>query len=365
MMHQHNFQRWLWVFFSMAVLVQCASFRLSPPPAFGTMSNTSFTASGTAAPTSLIQGQTLTITGTFTAKQALSNVNVDLEIRSTTHAKLLQKYYLGQSFAAGQTKTYTWTLVIPSTLAPATYNVVVAVFNSSWSTAYIWYEPATTFQVVSGGGGSGYFGTLPPGSTLPNDCASRVRPAAERRPENDAANHTIGITGVHVDGASAEFMSRLGSRIDGSFTGTTDEILQWGACKWGLDEDMQRARAVQESAWRQSQRGDSTTSASLCALLSKSAPCYQSYGLLQIKGTVHEGTYPTSQLSTPFNVDYALAWQRACFEGDFTWLGGTYRAGDLWGCVGAWFSGSWYDAGAQDYINQVKTHLLNRTWESY
>jgi autotransporter family porin len=170
---------------------------------------------------------------------------------------------------------------------------------------------------------------------------------------------------VHVDGASAEFMSRLGSRIDGSFTGTTDEILQWGACKWGLDEDMQRARAVQESAWRQSQRGDSTTSASLCALLSKSAPCYQSYGLLQIKGTVHEGTYPTSQLSTPFNVDYALAWQRACFEGDFTWLGGTYRAGDLWGCVGAWFSGSWYDAGAQDYINQVKTHLLNRTWESY
>ena len=25
-------------------------------------------------------------------------------------------------------------------------------------------------------------------------------------------------------------------RIDGKFTGTTDAILSWGSCKWGLDE---------------------------------------------------------------------------------------------------------------------------------
>jgi hypothetical protein len=225
---------------------------------------------------------------------------------------------------------------------------------------------ALVLLVVLGPGASyGYFATLPPGAALPNDCASRVPATAERRPENDVANHTIGITGVHVDGASAGFMSRLGHRVDGSFTGTTDEILQWGACKWGLDEDIQRARAVTESSWRQSQLGDYTTSASVCALIGKSAPCYQSYGLFQVKGTVHEGTYPTSELSTPFNVDYALAWQRACWEGDFTWLGGAYRAGDIWGCVGAWYSGGWYDAGAQGYINTVQTHLANRTWESY
>lgn len=149
-MHNRHFQKWLWVLFSMVVMFQFPSFSSSPTPAFGAMSNTSFTASGTASPTSLTQGQTLTITGTFTAKQALSNVNVDLEVRSTSQAKLLQRYYLGESFASGQTKTYTWQVVIPSTMAPATYNVVVAVFSANWGTAYIWYEPATTFQVLSG-----------------------------------------------------------------------------------------------------------------------------------------------------------------------------------------------------------------------
>jgi len=45
-------------------------------------------------------------------------------------------------------------------------------------------------------------------------------------------------------------------RIDGNFTGTTDEIIRWGACKWGFDEDIVRAVAVNESYWRQSQLGD-------------------------------------------------------------------------------------------------------------
>ena len=167
-MHERHCQRWLRVLFSMVLLVPFDSCSASPTPAFEAMSNTSFTASGTASPTSLTQGQTLTVTGTFTATQAVSNVNVDLEIRSTSYAKLLQKYYLGENFAAGQTKTYTWTVVIPSTLGPATYNVVAAVFNSPWSTAHVWNEPAATFQVVSGGGSSTeYFAALPPGSALP------------------------------------------------------------------------------------------------------------------------------------------------------------------------------------------------------
>ena len=149
-MRNRHFQRWLWVLFSMVLFLQFAAFSSSPTAAPSSMSNTYFTASGTASPTSLTRSQTLTITGTFSAKQALSNVNVDLEVRSTSHAKLLQKYYLGENFASGQTKTYTWNVVIPSTMAPTTYNVVVAVFSANWGTVYIWYEPATTFQVVSG-----------------------------------------------------------------------------------------------------------------------------------------------------------------------------------------------------------------------
>ena len=131
-----------------------------------------------------------------------------------------------------------------------------------------------------------------------------------------------------------------------------------------MDEDIQRARAAQESWWRQSTLGDYTKDSALCRSIGKSAPCYQSYGILQIKGTAgaHIHTYPVSEKSTSFNVDYGLAWQRACFEGDFTWLGNGYKAGDIWGCVGAWFSGRWYDRGAQAYISSVQHFVGEKPW---
>jgi Putative Ig domain len=282
--------------------------------------------------------------------------------------------------ASGGTPPYTWSAIsgqlptgltlsgggvisgIPS--ASGTFFFTVQVKDSAGSPQAATQSESIAVAAVSSSS-TAYFGTLPPGSTLPSDsdCSSRVRYSSwEPRPDNYTANHTTGITGVQINGASSSFNSKYAGRINGSFTGTTDEILQWGACKWGLDEDIQRARATQESWWHQSQLGDYTTSASLCSVIGKSAPCYQSYGLLQVKPTIHIGTWPYAQTSTPFNVDYALAWQRACFEGAFTWLGNGYGAGDIWGCVGAWFSGSWYDSGAQAYISSVKNHLANKQW---
>ena len=112
--------------------------------------------------------------------------------------------------------------------------------------------------------------------------------------------------------------------------------------------------------------GDVTDDGAACALLGLDAPCPQSYGLLQVKGTVHEGTHPASTRATAFGVDYAMAWLRACYEGSFTWLEAEgYRVGDEWGCVGAWFSGHWYDEGAERYIAEVRGHLEDRTWETY
>lgn len=210
------------------------------------------------------------------------------------------------------------------------------------------------------------FPTLPPGATLPSAsvCAAKVKHSGvEPRPQNAAANQTKGRPGADIDGADADFNGRYAARIDGNFAGTTDEIIRWGACKWGFSEDITRARAIQESYWNQSQLGDKTDSAVACATISQSAPCWQSYGILQVKGTVHENTYPTAKDSTAYNVDYALAWLRACYEGAFGhWMGNGYGAGDEWGCVGAWYSGNWYDSGAEDYIEGVKRHLADRIW---
>ena len=222
-------------------------------------------------------------------------------------------------------------------------------------------EPATKPSL------SGQFRTLPPGSRLPSaaDCAAAVRRSAwEPRPQNDVANQTKGSSGAQIDGANASFNVRYASRVDGDFVGTTDEIIQWGACKWGFDEELTRARAIQESYWKQSQLGDKTDSRAACATIGQTAPCWQSYGLLQVKGTVHEETYPLAKDSTAYNVDYALAWLRACYEGAFDhWLENGYAAGDEWGCVGAWYSGNWYDGGARHYIEGVRQHLAQREWK--
>lgn len=205
------------------------------------------------------------------------------------------------------------------------------------------------------------FTTLPPGSALPSSqqCAQEVRRSSwEPRPENYTANHTTGVPAGFpgIDGATPEGNKLLSSRIDGNFTGTTDEIIQWGACKWGFDEDIVRAVAAQESWWRQSTLGD------------WDGTQYESYGLLQVRKTAHTGTYPLSQQSTPFNVDFALAWRRACYEGYFTWIPSSAK-GDEWGCIGLWYSGKWYDgdantpySGANWYIAKVKQYLADKPW---
>lgn len=210
------------------------------------------------------------------------------------------------------------------------------------------------------------FHQLAPGAALPaaTRCADRALAAerrwGEQRPDNrDEDRRTgAGSFGGHVDGVQGSDRPRYGARVRGdsrttagSALTTTREILSWGACKWGLSSDITFARAVVESGWHMSTVEDAG----------------QSYGILQIKRTVHLTTYPMSAERTPFSVDYALAWQRACVDGDFTWLGSDYRASTgarrTWGCVGAWFSGAWFDAGSTAYQGRVRHELAARRWE--
>ena len=104
-----------------------------------------------------------------------------------------------------------------------------------------------------------HFYTLPPGSTLPSGtaCTSAVRrnPNFEPRPDNYTANHTVptdDLTLMRTTTQNGGAAPHSFDRVDGNFTGTTDEILQWGACKWGFDEDLVRAMAADETWWHQS-----------------------------------------------------------------------------------------------------------------
>lgn len=83
---------------------------------------------------------------------------------------------------------------------------------------------------------------------------------------------------------------------------------------------------------------------------------------------------PDCQLHPAVAVDYVLALHRACFEGAIDYLKTCapspgypiYPNGTIdemnWGCVGQWYSGSWYDQAAITYIADVKANLANRLW---
>ena len=242
----------------------------------------------------------------------------------------------------------------------------------------------------------GYFGTDPSrdcvdraeaSCTLPNalpraasTCStSIIRSSWEPRPDNYASNHTVGdgsyVWGpASIDAYWAAWAAKV-PLVQGQFTGTTTEMFSWAACRWGIDEDLLRAVAVIESTWHQSTWGDR------CA---GNDATIGSFSVMQIKnkncdGSLLWGGMPDVQLSTALAVDFYAARLRACYNGDFydggSWLYGGQTVRQiaaargwpyvLWGCVGSWFSGSWYDSGAVGYINNVQTALAQRVWLGY
>lgn len=267
-----------------------------------------------------------------------------------------------------------------------TGNVVVRATTPSRSAAST-YSVTSVLGLDSPPPAGGYQELQPPGSwaSLPNDAqAARMvrRSAWEPRPQNAKANTTrpSGLALGRHGGVAPVWNDWLLPRVTGDFTGTTDEIVQWSAAKWGLPDDLLRAQMISESFWFQGLLdaddqpvpnrgyGDYTSDQSRCAP-GYTAPCPLSFGALQIKhATYHPGTFPHSRDSTAFNLDYAGALLRGCYEGWESWLssaGGQptgYAAGDIYGCVGRWYAGKWYNDAASSYITSVKKHLAARPW---
>ena len=235
----------------------------------------------------------------------------------------------------------------------------------------------------------GYFQLLGAGhfASLPNDgqAAAMVhRSTWEPRPENTPANQTV-PRGFNTAGYSGmKNHGQLFGRVTGNFTGTTDEIIQWAAAKWGLPDDVIRAEAVFESFWYQGLKqedgspidgrgyGDFGDCGGSPTPSGYRSPGPASFGLMQVKWCAmkdpsaagYDG-WPWTERSTSYNLDLYGAILRGCIEGWDSWLGNGYHAGDLWGCIGRWFAGQWYSASAQRYINLVKANLVKKPWRSW
>jgi autotransporter family porin len=208
-----------------------------------------------------------------------------------------------------------------------------------------------------------------------------LNPGFEPRPQNYPANTSVPSAGELALMGSLSFLDSHGnyllSNVTGDYKGTTDEIVQWASYKWGFDPDIVRATTVTETHWYQYDIGDITNGVSL--------------GILQIKSRDYAGTcnpvslkgYNTGYVTDPsclsynytgFAADYKLAYQRACIDGSIGYLYSqtptagypTYAnaTGDqrLWGCIGNWYSGNWYDSEAISYIEDVKNNLAAKPW---
>ena len=216
-------------------------------------------------------------------------------------------------------------------------------------------------------GARGYCETRPVGSPPLSDAEAAARALLhpiEATPGNETYNRRVPtpeeISAFRSEADKAGWGDEpYNPYVTGNFVGTTDEIFSWAACKWGIDEDTIRAVAVQESEWRQTMLGDWHSCLS----------DYQSRGIMQVKAKYPAcphgwyGTVSLNEQSTPFNVDYYASRLRWCYDGKINWRG-DYPPGDLWGCVGWWYSGGWHDAGAEDYNAKVKAHLANRAWST-
>lgn len=224
-----------------------------------------------------------------------------------------------------------------------------------------------------------YFHTLPPGAKLPSgaECAREIHASegTETRPVNAQFNRTVGqhVQPSFFPSGDSPQVAELAPLITGEFTGTTQQILQWAACKWGIDQDVVFAQAAVESWWQQSELGDWTTNANLCppgygiGADGNPGECPQSYGILQNRYSTEKSAWPGIGDSTAMNADATYAIWRSCYDGYEIWLnnaaeGQPYHAGDLWGCVGRWFTGNWYTPEADTYIDLIKKFISERIW---
>ncbi|HJU28392.1 MAG TPA: Ig-like domain-containing protein [Candidatus Binataceae bacterium] len=297
-------------------------------------------------------------------------------------------FYLDATFVAAAPSSNPSASVDTTITVDGSHSISVRAYDASGNQLG---SDSASIMVANGDSGvpgarAGYYSTLPPHANLPSasECAGAVlaQPSSEAIAQNAGFNQTTPtsseLAGFHQqplwndEAPASDF-----NNVDGDFVGTTDQIIRWASCKWGLDENAMRAEAWSETFWLQSTTADRQTNPSLCQTPDwngwDGSECWQSYGIFQLK-VLDFNIWPEARDSTAFNADFRGAYLRACMNGDIAYMNrrtpnagypdysGANTGQMFWGCMGEWASGGWYDVGAIDYITAVKAIMAAAPW---
>lgn len=108
----------------------------------------SFTSSGSVSPTSVAAGSAVTVTLTVKSATAGSFL-VDAQLFDAATTRRYETWWPNESFAAGQSKTYTFSWTVPSSDPSGMWTEKIGVFTNDWATLYTWNNGAATFAVAA------------------------------------------------------------------------------------------------------------------------------------------------------------------------------------------------------------------------
>jgi hypothetical protein len=235
--------------------------------------------------------------------------------------------------------------------------------------------------------GTGYNSNLPPSENIP-DYFYEYAPGGSELPASDF------------------------SKVDGNYTGSTNDLIRITACKWGINENYIRAQAWIESGWHQdcaaahggtdcneggdlnNPPGDPETPLGIFTGFDNfgGANHYDSWSMLQTKVYYDWMTWPMIEESNPFGLDFRFAEMRGCLNGDqydyfdyqshksgknyinavnkainnpnktssvSKWNNLEYLA---YGCIDTHYSGDWFNGNKDEYLKNFLNALNNEPW---
>jgi hypothetical protein len=101
-----------------------------------------------ASPNAVSRGASTTISTSVTnAGGAASGIVVDMEVYNAWGTKIHQQVATGQSFQAGQQRTFQWTWPVLATQGSGVYTVKIGIFSANWATRYTWHNAAASVTV--------------------------------------------------------------------------------------------------------------------------------------------------------------------------------------------------------------------------